>query len=330
MEKAVDALMTDDILTNFFRIYSLNIENYKKLGDFENYVYEVHKDGKAHILRITHSSHRMLEELLSEADWMSYLNSKNLKVPEVFSSQNWNLVERLTAGDGSAFYASLFSKAEGKPISVRAPEFNNELFQAWGRTVGKMHAATKSYVPSDGIVPRMQWDEEELLTVEKYIPAEDQLVIKHTEDLLNLLQNLPKHINNYGLIHTDLHSGNFFYDGKEIQVFDFDDCCYHWFASDIAIPLYYSLLYKFKEGDPSEMKIFGKQFLDSFLDGYRLENEIPDDLGRQLPLFLRLRDITLYSVLHKKIAPKDRNSQLLFMMETIKKRIERNDPIYLS
>ncbi|MBN8199352.1 phosphotransferase enzyme family protein [Bacillus sp. NTK034] len=328
MENAVDALMTDDILKNFLRIYSLNIGNYKKLGDFENYVYEVHKDGIVYILRITHSSHRMLEELLSEADWMNYLKSKDLKVSEVFPSQNGNMVERLTAEDGSAFYASLFSKAEGKPISVRAREFNQELFQAWGRAVGKMHAATKSYVPSAGILPRMQWDEEELLLVEKYIPAEDQLVIKHTKDLLNLLQNLPKNINSFGLIHTDLHSGNFFYDGKDIHVFDFDDCCHHWFASDIAIPLYYSLLYKFKEADTAEMKIFGKHFLDAFLVGYQLENEIPDGLERQLPLFLRLRDITLYSVLHKKIAPEDRNSQLLFMMETIKKRIERNDPIY--
>lgn len=73
-----------------------------------------------------------------------------------------------------------------------------------------MHAATKSYVPSPGIVKRMQWEEEELLTVEKYIPKEDQLIVKNTKDLLNLLHTLPKNRDNYGLIHTDIHSGNFF------------------------------------------------------------------------------------------------------------------------
>ncbi|MFE4524669.1 phosphotransferase enzyme family protein [Cytobacillus firmus] len=330
MEKAVDALMTDEILHHFLSIFSLNIVNYKKLGDFENYVYQASKDGEELILRITHSTHRKLEELLSEVDWMSYLRTEGVKVPKVVSSKNGNMIEALEAGDGTVFYAGLFSKAMGKPISVRAPEFNKELFHAWGRAVGKMHAATKSYVPSADIVPRMQWDEEELLTVEKYIPEEDQLIVKNTKDLLNLLQTLPKHINNYGLIHTDIHSGNFFYDGKDIQVFDFDDCCYHWFGSDIAIPLYYSLLYKFKEADPAEVNIFGKVFLNSFLDGYQLENEIPCDLENHLPLFLRLRDITLYSVLHKKIAPEERDHQLLVMMKSIKDRIERNAPIYLS
>ncbi|MGM0775412.1 MAG: phosphotransferase enzyme family protein [Bacillota bacterium] len=330
MEKAVDALMTDNVLHHFLSIYSLNTVNYKKLGDFENYVFQASKDGEELILRITHSTHRKLEELLSEVDWMSYLRSEGLKVPKVMPSRNGNMVEALEAGDGSVFYASLFSKAEGEPISVRTPEFNQELFHAWGRAVGKMHAATKSYVPSPGIVKRMQWEEEELLTVEKYIPKEDQLIVKNTKDLLNLLHTLPKNIDNYGLIHTDIHSGNFFYDGKDIQVFDFDDCCYHWFASDIAIPLYYSILYKFKEADPAELNIFGRIFLASFLDGYQLENEIPGDLEKQLPLFLRLRDITLYSVLHKKIAPVDRNPQLLEMMKSIKDRIERNSPIYLG
>lgn len=330
MEKAVDALMTEEILHHFLSIFSLDTVNYKKLGDFENYVYQTSKDGEELILRITHSSHRKLEELLSEVDWMSFLRTEGVKVPRGIPSQNRNMVEAREAGDSSVFYASVFSKAEGKPISVHSPEFNKELFHVWGRAVGKMHAATKSYVPSADIVPRMQWDEEELLTVEKYIPAEDQLIVQNTKELLNLLQTLPKHKNNYGLIHTDVHSGNFFYDGKEIQVFDFDDCCYHWFASDIAIPLYYSLLYKYKEADPAEINVFGRVFLDSFLDGYQRENEIPGDLEKQLQLFLRLRDITLYSVLHKKIAPADRNPQLLIMMKSIKDRIERNTPIYLS
>ncbi|KAF0820119.1 hypothetical protein KIS4809_0699 [Bacillus sp. ZZV12-4809] len=330
MEKAVDALMTDEILHHFLSIFSLDTVNYKKLGDFENYVYQTSKHGEELILRITHSSHRKLQELLSEVDWMSFLRAEGVKVPRGVPSQDGNMVEALEAYDGSVFYASVFSKAEGKPISVHAPVFNKELFYVWGRAVGKMHTATKSYVPSAGTIPRMQWHEEELLNVEKYIPEKDQLIVQNTKELLNLLQTLPKHKNNYGLIHTDIHSGNFFYDGKEIQVFDFDDCCYHWFASDIAIPLYYSLLYKFKEADQSEINGFGRGFLDSFLDGYQLENEIPGDLEKHLPLFLRLRDITLYSVLHKKIAPEDRTPQLLKMMKSIKDRIERNVPIYIS
>lgn len=137
MEKAVDALMTDNVLHHFLSIYSLNAVNYKKLGDFENYVFQASKDGEELILRITHSTHRKLEELLSEVDWMSYLRSEGVKVPKVIPSQNENEVEALEACDGSVFYASLFSKAEGNQSvfvhrnSVRSYFMHGE--EQWGK-----------------------------------------------------------------------------------------------------------------------------------------------------------------------------------------------------
>ncbi|CAM3483054.1 phosphotransferase [Aeromicrobium ponti] len=328
MEKAVEALMTVNILSEFLLVYSMDKKDYKKLGDFENYVYEVYRNEESYILRITHSSHRKHEEILAEVDWVNYLNQQGVKVPEVFQSDHGKIVESVSAEDGSFFYASVFSKAPGKSIKVTAPEFNEKLFEAWGRAIGKMHKETKAYTPPFSLAHRMQWDEEELLNVEKYVPEADKLVIINTKELLKQLQSLPKNKDTFGLIHTDIHSGNFFYDGSDIHIFDFDDCCYHWLASDIAIPLYYALLYRCKEANADERSAFGKLFLDSFLKGYQEKNPLPKDWEIQLPLFLRLRDVTLYSVLYKKIAPEDRDQNLLLMLKQIKNRIERKESIY--
>ncbi|WP_026584754.1 phosphotransferase enzyme family protein [Bacillus sp. J33] len=328
MEKDVEFLLTSDILSHFFHSYSLDALKYKKLGDFENYVYEVYKNETSYILRVTHSSHRKKKELLAEVDWVNFLNTKGISVPKVYQSDFGKIVEMSAAEDGSIFYASLFSKVPGKPVRVTAPEFNKRLFKAWGRAIGHMHAATKTYTPANAIAPRMLWEDEELLQVEKYVPETDKLVIKNTQALLLQLKSLPKTKDNFGLIHTDVHSGNFCYDGSEIHIYDFDDCCYHWFASDIAIPLYYSLLYRFKENNVGKRDAFGKRFLDSFIEGYQERNTLPDDLEMQLPLFLRLRDVTLYSVLHKKIAPEERDEELELMIQQIKSRIEKNESIY--
>ena len=84
MEKAVSSLMTQEILDYFLERFRLDRE-IKKLGDFENYVFETYKNGQPYILRITHSSHRSKNEILSELDWMRHLNSKWPIGPRGFS-----------------------------------------------------------------------------------------------------------------------------------------------------------------------------------------------------------------------------------------------------
>jgi Ser/Thr protein kinase RdoA (MazF antagonist) len=39
----------------------------------------------------------------------------------------------------------------------------------------------------------------------------------------------------YGLIHADLHQGNYLFHGDEVRVIDFDDCGWGHFAHDLAV-----------------------------------------------------------------------------------------------
>jgi amicoumacin kinase len=326
MEKAVSNLMNQEILDEFLGRFGLEKE-VKKLGDFENYVYETYKNGQPYIMRLTHSSHRDMDEVLSELDWMRHLNSRGLSVPEVFPSEDGNFAEEIRAADDSSFYGCLYAKANGKAISVRSDEFNEDLFKKWGETTGRMHHATKSYEPSKGIKERSSWDDDDLLSIEKYYPSEERQLVENAKEVIALISDLPKNKDNYGIIHTDIHSGNFFYDGEQIHVFDFDDASYHWFTSDIAIPLYYSIIYRIPASEEAERNRFGKLFLDAFIEGYQKANSLPDGWKEQVPLFLMLRDIVLYAVLHKKIAPEDRDEKLKEMMEEIANRIRNKQPI---
>ncbi|MFE8703566.1 phosphotransferase enzyme family protein [Cytobacillus sp. FJAT-54145] len=327
MEAVVENVFTKEILQYFLQQFNLNEEN-KKLGDFENYVFEVFKDQTPFILRITHSSHRSEDQLLSELDWVNYLHNQGVNVPKVLTSNNGKLVESAMASDHSLFFGCLFTKADGFPVKVRNDKhFNPPLFYAWGKTIGKMHHATKDYKPEGDVSAREHWDEEELLNIEKYIPNNEQLIIQNTKELIQKISSLPKNKDIYGLIHTDVHSGNFFFDGEEIHVFDFDDCCHHWFASDIAIPLYYSALWHLPDAEKNEGNAFSSIFLSSFIKGYETENKLPPDWKEHLPLFLQLRDVLLYSVFHKKYAPEDRNERINQLLEEFRSRIEKKETI---
>jgi amicoumacin kinase len=326
MEKAVEILFNEIVMEEFKKKFGLD-NTYKKLGDFENYVFRVLKSGKPYILRITHSSHRSFANLDSEIDWMNFLHMHQVSCPEAFRSLNGHLIEEYHNEDGSVFFASLFSEVKGEAIRVQSEEFNSVLFYSWGKAIGQMHACTKAYEPKEGIQKRPQWHEEELLQVEKYVSEEDHLIVQYSKELIRQIKYLPIEKDNFGLIHTDVHSGNFFYDGETINVFDFDDCCYHWFASDIAIPLYYSILYGWMDKREQEREEFAQYFMNYFLKGYTEVNVLPNGWKEQLPLFLKLRDIELYAVLHKKIIPEERNSRIEAMLIGIRQRILKKLPI---
>lgn len=327
MEKTVEILLTDKLLLELFDKFSLRKNNFKKLGDFESYVYEVSHGETAKILRLTHSSHRNVGDIEAELDWMNFLYENGVNVPQPFESNQDNLVEEIQVEDGSYFYACVFSKASGRPVKINSPEFNPDLFYAWGKEMGKMHFVTKRYILKGNLKRRQNWDEEELLDLGKYIPSNETILVEKTQELIAEIRNLPSNKNNFGLIHTDMHSGNFFFDGKEIHVFDFDDSAYNWFASDIAIPLYYSILYGNNDKSKTEIRDFAKRFITAFMEGYQTENSLPEQWKEHLQYFLRLRDITLYSVLHKKIAPEDRDERLLASMEQMSNRIKNEEAI---
>jgi len=325
MEKSVEILFTEDILKRFLNSFGLQSE-VKKLGDFENYVFEVSHGDTPVILRITHSSHRSKDEIYAELDWMNYLNTQKVNCPTVFESVNNQIIEVLQAVDGSFFYGCLYSKVPGNPVKIRSHEFNEQLFFAWGKAIGQIHYVTKNYKPSKETKLRPSWEDEELLDIETYVPNEEK-IIKNSNLLINELKLLPKNKDNFGLIHSDIHSGNFFYDGEIVHVFDFDDCSYHWYASDIAIPLYYSVLYGYHNVSERERVEFAQKFLTYFVAGYEQHNSLPEGWKEQLPLFFNLRDITLFTVLHKKIPPEERDESLNRMIEGLRRRIINREPI---
>ena len=77
MEQTVSVLFTKDLTEKALQLYKLD-EHYKVIGDFENYVLEVYRNGQPYIFRMTHSSHRSREDVQSEVDWMMFLHREGV------------------------------------------------------------------------------------------------------------------------------------------------------------------------------------------------------------------------------------------------------------
>jgi Ser/Thr protein kinase RdoA (MazF antagonist) len=300
MEKLVADLLRPDHLCQAAALWGAPESEPALIGAVENFVYDFPCRGRDLILRLTHSSHRTPELVRGELDWIHSLHENGASVCRPIPSAQGALVEVIPAGD-TCFIATVLERAQGERARAANPEiWNAELFRNWGRTIGRMHALTKRYTVPDPAIKRPEWHEEELIVnAGRYLPPSEAEALCAIEECVAWLSALPRDGESYGLIHTDVHQGNFHVHEGEITVFDFDDCTYHWFAFDVAIPLYYSVLWLPRDGGDRREE-FARELMPPLMAGYREENPLDAFWMRQIPGFLRFRDLQLYIFCFKK------------------------------
>ena len=268
MELAIQQSLTDEVVKKASELYNTPFQSIKKIGGFENFVFEYNKNNKDYILRFVHSSHRVTLQVLAELEFIDYLDKNDCAVSTVMHSENDNLVEVIEIDKNNYFTICVFEKAPGE--RCKKEDLTDDFYINFGQDVGKLHRLTKSYKPTH---KRKNWDDELFLeNIKNILPEKDQKIIENYKNLIKKLQNLPKNIDNFGLIHTDLHFGNMFIYGGKLTFFDWDDSAYKHFISDIAIVLFYH----FSFGDFSQEHIDkeSERILALFLEGYQQENSL--------------------------------------------------------
>jgi amicoumacin kinase len=293
MEQAVEKVFTSDVIRTGSERFGVAVDE-KRLGDFENYLYRaMTKDGDVHVLRFTHSSHRTYGQVQAELEFLNYVADGGANVAKPYHSLGNKLVETCHAEDGTYFYCSLFEFAKGQPVKTDdASIWNDTLFYEWGKTIGKLHRLVMEYPHTEH---RGTWEEDEMAAIQC---IKDKEVRAIGLELIEEMKKLPATKRTFGLIHSDIHYHNFFYEEGHITVFDFDDAMYNYFIHDIAIVLYYSLVYW--DGTEEEKVSFTRHQLEVVRKGYETEHSLEEHWYETLPLFMQLRDVTLYAVLLKK------------------------------
>jgi len=291
MEQRIKERFSESILDQVREAYRIKPGDIRELGGFESYIYEFRRGEEKGILRIAHSFHRSPDQIRGELDWINYLKSGGASVAGALISHNDRWVEEISDGSGGYFLANAFEKAIGKE---HRGEWNDTQLYEYGRQIGLMHKLTTAYHPTNPNWKRPEWDDPVHLEIEQFIPENDHKIKQIFRNVVRMTRALPKGPANYGLIHQDAHQGNFFIDADgKITIFDFDDSSYSWFVEDIALILFYAVM---GQEDPSA---FTGKFLSGFLPGYFSEYDLDGQWFREIPLFMKRREIDLYAVIHR-------------------------------
>lgn len=291
MISTIKARLDDARLADVLSRYTLD-SHYKLLSDWHAFTFEVYRGEISFILRISDDSHRSVADIEGELEWIEFARRGGVSAPLVIPSKYGRTTEVIEAGP-SQFTAVLFEKLHGKPVVDT--DWNSGLFERWGALVGRLHRLSTAFHSSKH---RAYWWDSDFLNVDAYIPDDLFEIKQAARELVGEIKSLPRDLSTFGMIHADVYQDNFFLLGSELQLFDFDNCEYGFFVSDVAIALYAAL---WRVPPEADRQGFSATFLEAFGLGYCTEFSLDEAQRKMLPIFLRLRDLLIYIVARKKL-----------------------------
>jgi len=292
MEQHIQNAMNDNIITKAAAHYNVQFEDFKYVGGFENFIYEFEKAEQFYIVRFVHSTHRTFDEVFAELEFVDYLAHNNTNVSTIIHTDEDELLVKIDTENDEYFTVCAFTKAPG--TFVKREDVNDEFLYNFGVAVGKLHALSKEFQP---VHKRYHWFEEDYIGIgRRNLPEEYHYIIEKAEQHQAKLKRYPMDHDGYGLIHTDLHFGNMFYDGQKLTFFDFDDASYKHFISDIAIIVFY--IFAFGDTPDDVVNENTIELLKPFVKGYETQNKLDKYWFEQLNEFLKLREIIVFMVMY--------------------------------
>lgn len=282
-------MVSDNLLKFAAENYGFDKDTLKFISDSTNQIYMFRKDDKGYILRFARRPAVHIHQTKAEMDWLYYLAKNKIGVSLPLQTTNGELVIS-TEDDDESFVISAFEMASGTFWNNNDPSrWNEKIFYNWGRSMGDIHRLTKEYSPTDNIAIRGTFTGREALGESiKACPSVNEV----TEKLIAEMMSLPKDKDSYGLIHYDLHPWNFLIEEDKINVFDFDDSLYGWFALDIGIALYHGLWWGQKDDTGHD---FTNIIIENFIKGYLSSNKLCEFWLSKIPMFMKFRQICKFS-----------------------------------
>jgi amicoumacin kinase len=322
MEQKIKDRYNDEILHQTRQRYGIAAADIHLLDGFESFIYAFTRGDDDYILRIGHSLRRSPDLIRGEVDWINYLAAGGAGVAQAVLSDAGNLVELIDDGQGGQFLATAFVRAPGGSVGEMGG-WNEDLMIDYGRLLGRIHVLSKRYRLPNSTWQRPQWDDPINNDVYAALAQEDSIVAQRYRTVFDHLLALPRDAESYGMIHQDAHAGNFFVDENgRLTLFDFDDCVYGHFAYDLAMVLFYAVTNR------ADAEAFGRFFWPLFWRGYRQENHLDARWLAEIPHFMKLREIDLYTVILRDVPPAEIEGHpwTAQFMRGRRKRIENDVP----
>jgi len=267
---------------------------------------------KEQVVRIS-EARKTKEMVLQEMEWMNFLYKQEVAVPK----------PEMHLEDENGRVRAYFEFVKGDMMDVtNVLHWNEKVFERWGKILGRIHALYKKFEVKE--VHRPIWTVENTDVFDIRANLSPWLRDRY-DGLMQSLCAFDSTENTFGLIHNDFHQGNLIItkDGS-ITTIDFDDCAFNWYAQDIAVAYYHA--YWQNSSYNGYTKKFRQSFMNRFLAGYQAESYLHEDIVKQIPIFLKLREIFLYQLFTRKWDKNNLEEWQKYTLLDLEKKIRNKTP----
>jgi Ser/Thr protein kinase RdoA (MazF antagonist) len=258
----------------------------RHLRDGANSVYEFQSPRQRLVVRVTDDRHRTWHQLEAELSFIGFVASRGIPVAHPVLSVRGAQVETLEDEDGAPYHGVVFPLLPGRHFRFFSSDIDRPLFRAWGAEMGKLHAASREFVPPAS-PRRPSWAQQDSTCCDAArLPASETAARREYARVMEWLATHSKTPSSWGLIHGDFERTNFVIGSEGFGIYDFDDACYHWYLADVA-----HALWAFRHAPPSDRERFLRWFVEGYFDHCTLEAEVREHLS----WFVRLRSLSLFA-----------------------------------
>lgn len=303
------------ILELLNKIYPINII---KIESVTNEMFRCKTEEGDYFARIT--NYKSYDEQLEEVNYTDFLFKEGFGVSPTIPSLNGKAVEKITL-DNNEILTVLYKAVQG--VHLPRNQWNAGVLKELGRQIGTLHRLSKKYEELYPIRYINDWYDNEEYAFLKYIPKEESAIRDIAKEILSTINEIPKCHSNYGLLHGDLWLENILVDNDlKLSMVDFQDCEKHFYIFDLAVPIYSALEYTFVGG--GSIVEYGRDISKAIIEGYLEKNELPSEMFNNLPLFIKLKEIFEYSLMHMYWDKEKLTEEQIRIMNNLRMRIELN------
>jgi Ser/Thr protein kinase RdoA (MazF antagonist) len=275
-------------------------------------------DGARYVLRVSQPDYRTDAELRSEAQWLTALHrDTDLGVPEPVANTTGEFLTTVsTPGIPEPRQCMLFRWVEGRFMrkGLRPVHLGRV-----GAFMAHLHDHATAWPLPDGFTrPRADarlwvgaWLQPGQVDPDKDFirPHERHLLDQGAQQIHAQIAALGEQPDRFGLIHTDLHHGNYLFHRGEVRAIDFDDTGFEPYVYDFAVTLW--ALRRYREAYPM-LRV-------ALLDGYARVRPLPPGTDTHLDTFIVARDliVTKYVINRAPSQPNIRRMVPHFLSQTL-------------
>lgn len=268
------------------------------------------KNGERYVLRIHHPGLRTAETVRSELMWLAALRQQtDFIVPEPIPTRDGDhLTIAQIEGVPESRICVLFRWIHGRFLDARLTP--SHLERVGALMAGLQCHAAQFRLPHDFVRGRLDGLTESARRTAGHGTSEAlaRLQVDHPDDemaavhlvteicsaqdgarVANLIRRLREAQQTvgqtpqaFGLIHGDLHQGNYFFHRGQVRTIDFDDCGFGHYLYDLAVTL-----------SEVNWRTNTSELRTSFLKGYRSIRELSTMHEDYLDIFVTFRDLQL-------------------------------------